>query len=72
MSEETGYSAKEWQATSIVTHLASDEVIHLYAARGLEKHDQHTDEDEFIDVVKLTPQQVRKWCWKAISSILKL
>ena len=38
----------------------TDEVIHLYAARGLEKHNQHTDEDEFIDVVKLTPQQVRE------------
>ena len=62
LSEETGYSAKEWQRlTSIVTTPGfTDEVIHLYAARGLEKHNQHTDEDEFIDVVKLTPQQVRE------------
>ncbi len=62
LSEETGYSAKEWQRlTSIVTTPGfTEEVIHLYAARGLEKHDQHTDEDEFIDVVKLTPQQVRE------------
>lgn len=43
LSEETGYSAKEWQRlTSIVT------------TPGF------TDEDEFIDVVKLTPQQVRE------------
>ena len=42
LSEETGYSAKEWQRlTSIVT------------TPGF------TDE-EFIDVVKLTPQQVRE------------
>ena len=43
LSEETGYSAKEWQRlTSIVT------------TPGF------TDEDEFIDVVKLTSQQVRE------------
>lgn len=62
LSEETGYSAKTWQKlTSIVTTPGfTDEVIHLYAARGLEKHAQHTDEDEFIDVVALTPQQVKQ------------
>ena len=62
LSEETGYSAQAWQKlTSIVTTPGfTDEVIHLYAARGLEKHAQHTDEDEFIDIVALTPQQVRQ------------
>lgn len=62
LSEETGYSAREWQKlTSIVTTPGfTDEVIHLYAAHGLEKHVQHTDEDEFIDVVALTPQQVKQ------------
>ncbi len=62
LSEETGYSAREWQKlTSIVTTPGfTDEVIHLYAAHGLEKHAQHTDEDEFIDVVALTPQQVKQ------------
>ncbi len=41
LSEETGYSAKEWQRlTSIVTTPGfTDKAIHLYAARGLEKHD---------------------------------
>lgn len=62
LSEETGYSAREWQKlTSIVTTPGfTDEVIHLYAARGLEKYAQHTDEDEFIDIVVLTPQQVKQ------------
>lgn len=62
LSEETGYSAREWQKlTSVVTTPGfTDEVIHLYAAHGLEKYAQHTDEDEFIDVVALTPQQVKQ------------
>lgn len=62
LSEETGYSAREWQKlTSVVTTPGfTDEVIHLYAARGLEKYAQHTDEDEFIDIVVLTPQQVKQ------------
>ncbi|CAK7037985.1 NUDIX hydrolase [uncultured Phascolarctobacterium sp.] len=62
LSEETGYSAREWQKLiSIVTTPGfTDEVIHLYAARGLEKYAQHTDEDEFIDIVVLTPQQVKQ------------
>lgn len=62
LSEETGYTASKWQKlTSIVTTPGfTDEVIHLYAASGLEKHAQHTDEDEFIDVVTLKPEQVKK------------
>lgn len=62
LSEETGYTAAKWQKlTSIVTTPGfTDEVIHLYVAEGLEKHAQHTDEDEFIDIEALTPQQIRQ------------
>jgi len=62
LSEETGYTAKEWKhLTSIVTTPGfTDEVIHLYLARGLTKAEQHTDEDEFIDVVVFSPEQVKK------------
>ena len=61
LSEETGYTAKNWQKlTSIVTTPGfTDEVIHLYAATGLEKFNQHTDEDEFIDIAALKPAEVR-------------
>ena len=54
LSEETGYSAQAWQKlTSIVTTPGfTDEVIHLYAARGLEKHAQHTDED-FLNALEI-------------------
>ena len=38
----------------------TDEVIHLYLARGLKKFDQHTDEDEFIDIEAIKPEEVRR------------
>ena len=62
LSEETGYEAAEWQKlTSIVTTPGfTDEVIHLYLARGLKKFDQHTDEDEFIDIEAIKPEEVRR------------
>ncbi|SHI69525.1 ADP-ribose pyrophosphatase [Anaerovibrio lipolyticus DSM 3074] len=55
LSEETGYTAKEYK---FLTKLATcvgfcNEVIYTYAAQGLEPGKQHTDEDEFINVVKL-------------------
>lgn len=62
LSEETGYKAKEWKLlTSIVTTPGfTDEVIHLYLAKGLTKEEQHTDEDEFIDLVVFKREQVKK------------
>lgn len=62
LSEETGYEAGTWEyLTSIVTTPGfSDEVIHLYAARDLTKKQQHCDEDEFISLQVLSPQQVRE------------
>lgn len=62
LSEETGYDAARLEyLTSIVTTPGfTDEVIHLYKATGLTLHSQHTDADEFINVVRLTPAQVRQ------------
>ncbi|MBR1421008.1 MAG: NUDIX hydrolase [Selenomonadaceae bacterium] len=55
LSEETGYVAKKiWKLTTIATSFGfSDEWIHLYAAKDLTKGQQHPDEDEFINVVKM-------------------
>jgi len=62
LSEETGYEAAEWEyLTSIVTTPGfSDEVIHLYRARSLTLHAQHTDEDEFINVESVPLPEVRR------------
>lgn len=55
LSEETGYTAdKIEKLTTIATTVGfSNERIHLYVARGLTPGKQHTDEDEFINVVKV-------------------
>ena len=55
LSEETGLEAEEW--TYLGHMLASpgfcDEELHMYLARGLKRRDQHLDEDEFVEVVKM-------------------
>ena len=55
LSEETGYTAA--RITTLTTIAAtvgcSNEKIHLYAAEGLTAGKQHTDEDEFINVVRV-------------------
>ena len=55
LSEETGYTAgKIWKLTTIATTVGfSNEVIHLYAAKDLTAGKQHTEEDEFINTVKM-------------------
>lgn len=55
LSEETGYKAENiTKLTTIATTVGfSNEYIHLYAATGLTAGKQHTDEDEFINVVKM-------------------
>lgn len=50
--EETGYSASAW-AEAGQMHLAvgySDEVIHIFVARGLTAGERKLDEDEFLHV----------------------
>jgi len=53
LSEETGYTASSYtKLTTIATTVAfSNEYIHIYLAKDLKKGNQHTDEDEFIDLV---------------------
>ena len=55
LSEETGYTAARiTKLTTIATTVGfSNEKIHLYAAEGLTAGKQHTDEDEFINVVRV-------------------
>ena len=55
LSEETGYQAENiTKLTTVATTVGfSNEYIHIYAATGLTAGKQHTDEDEFINVVKV-------------------
>lgn len=56
LSEETGYEADKYHfLTKLATTVGfSNEFIYVYAADGLTPGKQHTDEDEFINVVLLT------------------
>lgn len=59
LSEETGYSAASYEKlTTLATTVGfSNEKIHIYIARGLQAGKQHTDDDEFIHVVKMSLQE---------------
>lgn len=55
LSEETGAEAAHltYLGEYFPTVAYSDEVIHLYLARGLTFFDMHTDEDEFLRVSRI-------------------
>ena len=55
LSEETGANAAEWTCLGeyFPTVAYSDEVIHLYLARGLTFFETHPDEDEFLNVERV-------------------
>jgi ADP-ribose diphosphatase len=64
LREETGYTAEEW-AYAGAMHLAiaySNEVIHVYFARGLQPGPRHLDEGEHLDVFSAWPQELLAWC----------
>ena len=81
LAEETGYKAE--RITKLTTRATtvgfSNEYIHLYAAEGLTAGKQHTDEDEFINVVKVPLEEAvemakdgRIFDAKSVTSILLL
>lgn len=81
LAEETGYTAENITklATIATTVGFSNEYIHLYAAEGLTSGKQHTDDDEFIHVVKVPlkeavemTQDGRIFDAKSVISILML
>ena len=62
--EETGYSAAEWAAAGEM-HLAvgySDEVIHIFVAKGLTAGERQLDEDEFLHVDVVAVEDVLEAC----------
>lgn len=55
LKEETGATAESFEYLGCIypTVAYDTEVIHMYLARGLSFGEQHLDEGEFLDVVKL-------------------
>ena len=62
LSEETGYTAESYaKLTTLATTVGfSNEKIHIYLAKELQAGRQHTDDDEFIHVVKMTLHEAVK------------
>lgn len=64
LEEETGYRAATftYMQTFATSPGFADEIIHLYAAEGLEKVEQPAagDEDEFIEVLEVTAEEAEE------------
>ncbi|MEY4911347.1 MAG: hypothetical protein RL761_1010 [Pseudomonadota bacterium] len=66
--EETGYSATHW-AYAGPMHLAiaySDEVLHIYFAKGLSLGERKLDEGESLDVFLATPAELLSMCGQGL------
>lgn len=62
--EETGYTAREWACAGAL-HLAiaySTEIIHIYFARGLVAGKAQLDQDEFLEVCAMRPDELYAAC----------
>lgn len=64
LEEETGLHARNWQ---LLTNLATtpgfcNERIAIYLATGLTQHEMHTDEDEFLNLVKMPLSEAVNCC----------
>ena len=66
LKEETGYSADEmiYLGEFYPTCAYSDEVIHMYLAKGLATGEQKLDDDEFVGVEKMPLEE-------AVNEIMK-
>jgi len=63
LREETGYSATHWEFMASI-HVAiaySNERIDLYLARGLTLGKTGLDEEEFLEILTVPPQQAFQW-----------
>lgn len=60
--EETGCTCAEYIYMGEIypTPAYNTEVIHVYLAKGLDFSEQHTDDDEFLDVEKIPLADVKK------------
>lgn len=66
LSEETGYQARDLQLffRFFSTPGFATEEMYLYLARGLTCQEQHPDDDEFIEIIRVPLQEVNKMIWR--------
>jgi ADP-ribose pyrophosphatase len=63
LEEETGFVARRIRklASFWPTAAFSQEIIHLYVAEGLRPTRMNPDDDELIELVRLSPQELERW-----------
>ncbi len=68
LREETGYSAALWARAGATNNAIaySNEIIHVYFAKGLVRGERQLDEGEFLDVFTASAAQVLGWCQSGI------
>ena len=66
LKEETGYTCESLKPLiTIITAIAyCDEKIEVFVAKGLKKHEQDLDPDEFIDVEAYEPEKLSEMILK--------
>ena len=64
LREETGYTAREWARAGQLHPCLSfaDEFIDIWFARGLSLGERRLDEEEFLEVITATPDELLAWC----------
>lgn len=62
LEEETGFRARRFTklARFWPTAAFATEVIHLYVAQGLTAAQAHPDDDEFLELVRVSPKQIER------------
>lgn len=62
--EETGYTAREWARAGRMHPVISysTEFIDIWFARGLTLQQSKLDDEEFLEVISATPDELLAWC----------
>jgi ADP-ribose pyrophosphatase len=62
--EETGYTAREWARAGLMHPVVSysTEFIDMWFARGLTLQQTRLDDEEFLEVITVTLDELLSWC----------
>ncbi len=63
LREETGYTASDWQFVCTIHNAIaySDEHLEIFLAKGLMAGEQQLDDEEFLELITVTPGELMDW-----------
>lgn len=63
LHEETGYTASDWQFVCTIHNAIaySDEHLEIFFAKGLTAGEQKLDDEEFLELITATPEELMEW-----------